>query len=75
MGKYAKRRSNDFAHFYVRLKVDVMKESKWDDGKLIKVLVVESDKDLRNILKELFELAPFDSIQQQRIPKYFYFGK
>jgi hypothetical protein len=25
--------------------------------------------------KELFDLAPFDSIQQQRIPMYFYFGK
>ena len=24
---------------------------------------------------ELFDLAPFDSIQQQRIPMYFYFGK
>ncbi len=25
--------------------------------------------------KELFELAPFDSLQQKRIPQYFYFGK
>ena len=25
--------------------------------------------------KELFDLAPFDSIQQQRIPMYFYLGK
>lgn len=25
--------------------------------------------------EELFDLAPFDSLQQQRIPRYFYFGK